>query len=96
MRDRARTNTKRLKFAERLAGPLASDCAILIRASDYMNDPDEFRWASRLGKNHLEELGAGKEEIAEFDRMIESQPFKDSYIWSFTKNSEIYDSLRKG
>ncbi|WP_270312156.1 DUF2971 domain-containing protein [Ligilactobacillus agilis] len=60
----------------------------LIKASDYMNDPDEFRWASRLGKNHLEELGAGKEEIAEFDRMIESQPFKDSYIWSFTKNND--------
>ena len=59
-----------------------------IKASDYMNDPDEFRWASKIGKSYLKKLGANSEEIAAFESMINTQPLNDSYIWSFTKNED--------
>lgn len=59
-----------------------------IKASDYMNDPDEFRWASKVGLSHLKEYGANHEELMAFNNMINTQPFKDSYIWSFTKNED--------
>lgn len=59
-----------------------------IKASGFMNDPDEFKWASTLSKEILSNIGASDEEIDAFNKMIDSQPFKDAYIWSFTKNSD--------
>lgn len=59
-----------------------------LKATDYMNDPDEFKWASKLGKIHLEKLGATEDELIAFSKMNIAQPFNDSYIWSFTKNGD--------
>lgn len=59
-----------------------------IKASSFMNDPDEFQWASTLSKEVLSNIGASADEIYAFNKMIDSQPFKDAYIWSFTKNGD--------
>lgn len=51
-----------------------------------MNDPNEFRWASNLAISYLEKQKATYEEIDNFQKMVDNQPFHDSYIWSFSKN----------
>lgn len=53
-----------------------------------MNDPDEFRWASKLAIKYLENYKATSEEIISFKRMVDNQPFHDAYIWSFSKNDD--------
>ncbi|MCW4399794.1 hypothetical protein LDJ81_12470 [Lentilactobacillus parabuchneri] len=59
-----------------------------LKPSDLMNDPNDFRWASKLGKDILADNGANNTEIDKYEGMINSQPFKDSYVWSFTENGE--------
>lgn len=59
-----------------------------IKQANFMNDPDEFRWASKLAIKYLENCKATSEEISSFKQMIENQPFYDAYIWSFSKNDD--------
>lgn len=59
-----------------------------IKQANFMNDPDEFQWASKLAIAYLKKYGATTEEIKKFKQMIENQPFHDAYIWSFSKNND--------
>lgn len=67
---------------------ILSSGSFLISSSTLMNDPDEFKWANKIGKEYLRKTGANESEVAAFQEMIDLQPFKDSYIWSFTKNDD--------
>ncbi|NDR76478.1 DUF2971 domain-containing protein [Lactobacillus sanfranciscensis] len=59
----------------------------LIKAYDFMNDPIEFRYSHNLCIKLLKGLGANKKEIKKFKYyLINKNPFKDCYIWSFTEN----------
>lgn len=59
-----------------------------IKQAKSMNDPNEFRWASSLAISYLEKQKATYEEIDNFQKMVDNQPFHDSYIWSFSKNED--------
>lgn len=59
-----------------------------IKQANFMNDPDEFRWASKLAIIYLKDFGATIEEIDRFSQMVKNQPFHDAYIWSFSKNDD--------
>lgn len=59
-----------------------------IKQADFMNDPDEFRWASKLAIEYLENYKATSKEINNFKQMVENQPFHEAYIWSFSKNDD--------
>lgn len=59
-----------------------------IKQANFMNDPDEVRWASKLAINCLKNYKANSEEISRFKHMVENQTFHDAYIWSFSKNND--------
>lgn len=59
-----------------------------IKSSRFMNDPDEFQWASKLARKILIENNADSDEIKEFDKAIDKQPIQNSYVWSFTENND--------
>ncbi|KRL28331.1 hypothetical protein FD27_GL000156 [Limosilactobacillus frumenti DSM 13145] len=59
-----------------------------IKQANFMNDPDEFQWASKLAITYLKNYGATSEELGNFKLMIKNQPFHDAYIWSFSKNND--------
>lgn len=59
-----------------------------IKQANFMNDPDEFQWASELAITYLKKYGATVEEIKQFKQMIKNHPFHDAYIWSFSKNND--------
>lgn len=59
-----------------------------IKQAKSMNDPDEFKWASKLAINYLKSKNATKDQLASFKKMIGINPFRDNYIWSFSKNED--------
>lgn len=59
-----------------------------IKSYNYMNDTNEFKWASIIAVKHLSSIGADKHEIEAFENKVKKPPFKYCYIWSFTENSD--------
>lgn len=58
----------------------------LIKQKDYMNDSKEFKYTVKLAETILKSFEATTNEISIFNKIIQSNPFGDAYIWSFTTN----------
>lgn len=59
-----------------------------ITQANSMNDPDEFKWASQRAITYLRSKNATTDQVASFKKMIDMTPFRDNYIWSFSKNED--------
>lgn len=59
-----------------------------IKSYKYMNDINEFKWASKIAVEYLSSIGANGEEIESFESKVKNPPYEYCYIWSFTQNND--------